>query len=48
LESINGEIVDPLNAKDNIEKEIIDSSEFNATVGECLVQIDIALTENAN
>ena len=47
LESINGEIVDLLNAKDNIEKEIIDSSEFNATIDECLVQIDIVLTENA-
>ncbi|CAB3991676.1 TNF receptor-associated factor 3 [Paramuricea clavata] len=47
LESINGEIVDLLNAKDNIEKEIIDSSEFNATVDECLVQIDIVLTESA-
>ena len=38
-ESINGEIVDPLNAKDNIENEIIDRAEFNATVDECLVQI---------
>ncbi|CAB4010878.1 Hypothetical predicted protein, partial [Paramuricea clavata] len=47
LESINGEIVDLLNAKDNIEKEIIDSSEFNATVDECLAQIDIVLTESA-
>ena len=46
LESINGEIVDLLNAKDNIE-EIIDSSEFNATIDECLVQIHIVLTENA-
>jgi hypothetical protein len=47
LESINGEIVDLLNAKDNIEKEIIDSSEYNATVNECLVQIYIVLTDNA-
>ncbi len=47
LENINSEIVDLLNAKDNIEKGIIYSSEFNAMVDECLVEIDIILKENS-
>ena len=48
LENINCEIVDLLNAKDIIEKEIIESSEFNVVVDECLVQIDMVLKENAS
>ena len=48
LENINGEIVDLLNAKDNVEKEIIESSEFNAVVDECLAHIDMVLKENAS